>query len=248
MIKTFEQFSKDNEKTSGCLQYISEFKKLDSKEGKSIVKKLIDVVKDSVKSKKKEEDYLDKHFNNEYLDKGKDKKLSNAWTLVITKEYMCTNTGVRYPLYYYVIDEKDTIEGNKSIASQIWEEFPKKYDNIGIYQIHTKNTEFDQNETDTSKNSAWQVVSYEYELNPNCSPGALRRLIDKAKDSSYTKKNNIEVKPKKVDSIDELVKVMNKIKKLYYDKEKETEEFLNTPLDKVDDFVFRIKPSDGDIN
>ena len=41
---------------------------------------------------------------------------------------------------------------------------------------------------------------------------------------------------------------MNKIKKLYYDKEKETEEFLNTPLDKVDDFVFRIKPSDGDIN
>lgn len=248
MIKSFEEFSRDNEKTSKCIQYVSEFKKIDSKEGKSILKNLIDIVKDSVKSKKKEEDYLDKHFNNKYLNKGKDKKLSNAWTLVITKEYLCTNPGVRYPLYYYVIDEKDSIEENKSIASQIWEEFPKKYNNNGIYQIHTKNTEFDKNETDSSKNDAWQVVSYEYELNPNCCPDTLRYLTDKAKDSSYTKKNNIEVKPKKVDSIDELVKVMDKVKKLYYDKEKETEEFLNTPLDKIDDFVFKIKPSDGDID
>lgn len=248
MIKNFEQYAQDIEGRFNGLQHIDEFKKLDSKEGKSIVKKLIDVVKDSVKSKKKEEDYLDKHFNNKYLEKGKDKKLSNAWTLVITKEYICTNPGVRYPIYYYVIDEKDSIEGNRSIAREVWEEFPHKYDNAGIYKIHTKNTEYDINEEDLSKNGAWQVVSYEYELNACCCPDALRHLIDKAKDSSYTKKNNIEVKPKKVDSIDELVKVMDRIKKLYYDKEKETEEFLNTPLDKVDDFVFRIKPSDGDID
>jgi hypothetical protein len=244
MIKSFEEFEKPYE----GFQYIAELKELDSKKGKSIVNKLIGIVKDSVKSKKKEEDYLDKHFNNEYLNKGKDKKLSNAWTLVITKEYMCTNPGIRYPLYYYVIDEEDSIEKNKSKAFELYNEFPKKYDNIGIYQIHTKNTDFDKDETDTSKNAAWQVVSYEYELNCNCCPGALRYLTDKAKDSSYTKNNDIKVNPKKVDSIDELVKVMDKIKKLYYDKEKETEEFLNTPLDKIDDFVFKIKPSDGDID
>jgi hypothetical protein len=248
MIKTFQEFEKDYEKTYEGLQYITELKELDSKKGKSIVKKLINIVKDSVKLKKKEEDYLDKHFNNKYLNNDKDKKLSNAWLLVINKEYMCTNPGIRYPLYYYVVDEKDSIEGNKSLAREIWQDFPKKYDNNGIYQIHAKNTEFDKDETDTSKNGAWQVVSYEYELCPNCTPEALRYLIDKAKDSSYTKDNNIKVNPKKVDSIDELVKVMDKVKKLYYDKEEETEEFLNTPLDKIDDFVFRIKPSDADID
>jgi parvulin-like peptidyl-prolyl isomerase len=244
MIKTFKEFEKDYE----GLQYIRELKELDSKKGKSIVNKIIDVVKKSVKLKKKEEDYLSKHFYNKYLDNDKDKKLSNAWLLIITKEYMSTNPGIRYPLYYYVVDEEDSIEKNKAKASEIYHSFPDKYDNIGIYQIHAKNTEFDKEETDTSKNGAWQVVSYEYELNSCCCPEALRHLIDKAKDSSYTKDNNIKVNPKKVDSIDELVKVMDKIKKLYYDKEKETEDFLNTPLDKIDDFVFKIKPSDADID
>jgi hypothetical protein len=249
MIKSFEEYTKYIERiTPGSLQYISEFKKMDSKEGKNIVKKIIDVVKNSVKLKKKEEDYLDKHYNNEYLNKNKDKKLSNAWTLVITKEYMCTNPGVRYPIYYYVVDEKDSIEENKSKAFEIYDNFFRKNKNNLLYRIDVKNTEYDKDVRDESKNDAWQVISYEYELTCTCSPDALRYLIIKAKDSPYTKEHNIEVKPKKVDSKDEFLKVMDKIKKLYYDKQDEVEKFLNTPLDKIDDFEFKIKPSDADID
>lgn len=269
MIKNFEQYTQDIEGRFNGLQNIEEFKKLDSKEGKSIVKKLIDIVKDSVKLKKKEEEYLDKHINNKYLENGedgedyldkhfinkyledgKDKKLSNAWTLVITKEYMSTNIGVRYPLYYYIVDEKDSIEGNKYLAWELYDELRHKNDNVGVYQLRVRNPEYDPSlsTSDESNSKVWQVLCYEYELDCNYCPDSVRYLIKKAKDCQYTKDHNIEVKPKKVDSLEELAKVMEKVKTRYNDLSRETEEFLCTPLDKVEEFVFKIKPSECDMD
>ena len=217
----------------------------ESQDKLSFIDKLKKNLKKIKLGQKQEKNDLEK-----FADNNINKKFQNAWTLVITKTDMCLKPEDIVIKYYYVIDEKDSLEANKSIAHNLWSE-----GDFGIqaYEITTKNPKYDPNafEDGTSAKTGekidnfepsmiWQALSYLFELDCNYSAEALIRRTKSQESKGYDK-------PKKLNSLDELKSLWKKVEDLYRKKEKETEDFLDTPLDKIDDFKFLIKPEDIDI-